>query len=304
MAIKVMITGSNGLLGQHLVRLLSADETFDVLATSRGPNRLKAASRYQYQSLDIAQEEHVQQLMAIHKPDILIHTAAMTHVDECERNPQACWHANVDATRYLIRAAKEQDCMFLLLSTDFIFDGVHGPYSEDALPNPVNYYGLSKLAAELLLYESGLSWAIARTVLVYGLAEDMSRSNIILWVKNSLEQGKRIQVVNDQWRTPTLVEDLAMGCKLIAEKGASGIFNISGSDLLTPYEMALETAAYFQLDASLIEMTDESIFRQPARRPARTGFDISKARNLLGYRTHSFSEGIAHIARSIGSRPC
>lgn len=294
-----MITGSNGLLGQHLVRLLSSDDAFDVLATSRGPNRLKAASRYQYQSLDIAQEAHVHQLMAIHKPDIIIHAAAMTHVDECQRHPEACWKANVEATRYLIRAAKEHECMFLLVSTDFIFDGNKGPYTEEALPNPVNFYGLSKLAAELLLYESGLSWAIARTVLVYGLAEDMSRSNIILWVKQSLEQGKRIRVVNDQWRTPTLVEDLAAGCMLIAEKGASGIFNISGGELLTPYDMAMQTAAYFHLDASLIEMADETTFQQEAKRPPRTGFDISKARSVLGYKPHSFQEGIAHMAKTI-----
>ncbi len=109
----------------------------------------------------------------------------------------------------------------------------------------------------------------------------MSRSNIILWVKKSLEEGKNIKVVTDQWRTPTLAEDLALGCYLIADKEAEGIFNISGKDLLTPYEMALMTADYFELDQSLIAQADSTTFTQPARRPARTGFLLDKPKEVL-----------------------
>jgi dTDP-4-dehydrorhamnose reductase len=105
----------------------------------------------------------------------------------------------------------------------------------------------------------------------------------VLWVKESLEQGKTIQVVNDQFRTPTLAEDLAMGCFLIAQKGAEGIFNISGPDLLTPHQMALEVADYFGLDESLIQETDSTKFTQPAKRPLKTGFVIKKAQKELGY---------------------
>ena len=146
------------------------------------------------------------------------------------------------------------------------------------------------------MQHSGLRWAIARTVLVYGIAYDMSRSNIILWVKKSLEDGKNIKVVTDQWRTPTLAEDLAMGCYLIANQEAEGIFNISGKDLLTPYEMAIMTADYFELDKSLIAQADSSTFSQPAKRPARTGFVLDKARSILGYEPRSFTEGIAILA--------
>jgi dTDP-4-dehydrorhamnose reductase len=129
-------------------------------------------------------------------------------------------------------------------------------------------------------------------VLVYGIAPGLSRTNIILWVKASLEQGKQIQVVDDQFRSPTLAEDLAQGCLLIAEKKATGVFNISGKDFLTPYQMANQTADYFGLDKSLIVKASAATFSQPAKRPPRTGFDISKAENLLGYRPHSFLEGI------------
>jgi dTDP-4-dehydrorhamnose reductase len=169
------------------------------------------------------------------------------------------------------------------------------------LPDPLSYYGNSKLVAEMMLQASGLHWAIIRTVLVYGIAGDLSRSNIILWVKKKLEAGERIKVVHDQWRTPTLVQDLAMGCKLIAEKKAAGIYNIAGRDFLTPYEMAIRTAGFFSLDDSLIEKADATTFTQTARRPARTGLNIEKARTILGYEPHSFEEGIAIMADEIRS---
>ena len=135
--------------------------------------------------------------------------------------------------------------------------------------------------------------------MVYGIAQDLSRSNIILWVKSSLEQGKEIQVVDDQVRTPTLAEDLAAGCILIAEKGATGVYNISGSELLTPYEMAMQTAEFFDLDKSLIKRTDSTRFTQPAKRPMKTGFIIEKARKQLGYAPKTFREGIGILAKQI-----
>lgn len=302
---KYLITGSNGLLGQHLIKLLGPHPSRPrILATARGANRLKDSQGYGYQSLDITDSNAVMEVVGDFRPDVIIHGAAMTQVDDCETRKADCWNANVLATEYFVRAAKRYGASLLLVSTDFIFNGEAGPYDEGALPDPLSYYGTSKLAAEMLLVTSGVNWAIARTVLVYGVAEDMSRSNIVLWVKRSLEEGKRIRVVDDQWRTPTLVQDLASGCVLIAEKvlggtrpaDENGIFNISGSDMLTPYQMALEVADIFGLDASLIEKADASTFTQVARRPARTGFNIEKARRVLGYAPHSFPEGLKVVA--------
>ena len=235
------------------------------------------------------------------RPDVLIHGAAMTHVDDCEKNQEGCHRANVLATSYLVRAAEKIGSHFIFVSTDFIFSGLDGqnPYTEEATPDPVNYYGQTKLDGEELLKHSTLKWAIARTVLVYGLANDLSRSNIILWVKSSLEVGKQIQVVDDQVRTPTLAEDLAAGCILIAEQGARGVFNISGSELLTPYDMAMQTADFFGLNKELIVRTDSTRFTQPARRPMKTGFIIQKAVDQLGYRPKTFKEGIGILAKQI-----
>jgi len=299
---KVLITGSNGLLGQHLIPLFVADERYEVIAAGRGVNRLPSRQGYTYESVNLRNTVSVQQLLEKHHPDIIIHAAAMTQVDECERNKDACWDTNVAATRYLIQAAEKYNAFFLFLSTDFIFDGLEGPYREDDAPNPLSYYGASKVAAERMIRNSKLPWAIVRTVLVYGTAIDMQRSNIITWVKNNLQQGKKIKVVDDQWRTPTLVQDLAEGCKLVADKQATGIFHISGNEMLSPYEMAVQTAQFFKLDLRLIEKVNAKSFVQPAKRPAKTGFVIDKAVQELGYQPRSFAEGLEIIAKEIGAK--
>lgn len=291
---KILISGANGLLGQKLVKLILDSGKDELIATARGDNRLPyPESSYLFDQLDITDQPQVAMVIAKHKPDVVIHTAAMTNVDQCETEREDCWKQNVDAVQYLIGACETTSSFLVHLSTDFIFDGEDGPYDEKATANPISYYGDSKLAAEKLLLNSSIKYAIARTVVVYGIAHDMSRSNIVLWVKKSLEDGKAIKVVDDQLRSPTLAEDLAMGCYLIAEKRAEGIFNISGKDLLTPYEMALKTAAYFNLDISTMEKADSSTFTQTAKRPPKTGLIIEKAIKELGYSPHSFDEGIA-----------
>jgi dTDP-4-dehydrorhamnose reductase len=297
---KILVTGSNGLLGQKLTVLLQQQKDVSLTATARGTSHLDIIHG-QFISLDVTDRTSVDHVFGRIKPDVVIHGAAMTQVDQCETEREACWKANVMATQYIVDACIHNNIHLVHVSTDFIFDGSHGPLDENEKPNPVNYYGESKLAAEALIMRSKASWSILRTVLVYGITNDMSRSNIVLWVKNNLEQGKTIQVVNDQWRTPTLAEDLAMGCYLAAAKKASGIYHISGKDFLTPYEIAMATADYFKLDKSLIQATDSSKFKQPARRPAKTGFIIEKARKDLGYEPHSFQEGIGVLASQIKS---
>ena len=294
----VFITGANGLLGQKLVNQLLEKEEFNILASGRGACRLPGEG-FEYISLDISDEKEVQKVIAATKPDIIIHGAAMTHVDECELNREACYDANVNATAYLIRAAEACQAHFIFVSTDFIFSGEEGPLGESATPAPVNYYGESKLLGEEMVMNSKTKWSIARTVLVFGIAHDMSRSNIVLWVKSSLEAGKTIQVVDDQYRTPTLAEDLAAGCILIAEQEAEGIFNISGPDFLTPYEMANITADYFGLNRDLIKKADSTTFTQPAKRPLKTGFIIKKAQEQLGFEPKTFRTAIGILAKQI-----
>ncbi|MFD3393191.1 SDR family oxidoreductase [Aquirufa sp. OSTEICH-129V] len=295
----ILITGANGLLGQKLVELLVQESTVDLIATAKGENRLPNSAGYRYVSLDITNSGEVNTVFDTYQPHVVIHTAAMTNVDTCETDQTGCELLNVTAVAYLIEACQKHNTFLCHLSTDFIFDGADGPYTEEAIPNPISVYGASKLRAEKLLEASSIRWAIARTVLVFGIVSDMSRTNIILWVKKSLEEGKQINVVTDQFRTPTLAEDLAMGCWLIAHKEAKGIFNISGSDFLTPYEMAIKTANFYGLPVELIQQADSSTFSQPAKRPPRTGFILDKARRELGYQPRTFDDGIALMAKQI-----
>jgi len=284
------------LLGQALIQLL-VEKKYTVVATGKGRSRLVVAAleNYQYQELDITDGPAVEEVVLRERPALIVHAAAMTHVDQCELNKQECYNANVTATRFLIDAARKVKARFVFVSTDFIFDGKQGPYKEDDEPAPVNYYGSTKLVAEKAVMESGLNWAIARTILVYGVAPTTGRTNIITWVKQSLENGTPIKMVTDQYRTPTFVDDLARGILLIIEKSATGIFHLSGEERMTPYEMAVETAKLFGLDQTLITPSSSQDIKQPAVRPPRTGFDISKAKKELGYKPVRFADGLREL---------
>lgn len=295
---RILITGSNGLLGQKLVHCIKKSE-HELIATARGENRMITQDGYTYVSMDVCSKTDIDKVINQYNPDCVIHTAAMTNVDQCETEKEACDLLNIDAVDFLVDACNANNCHFVHVSTDFIFDGENGPYLEDAEAKPISYYGESKLKAEEIVITKSKSWAILRTVLVYGITEGMSRSNIILWVKNSVESKKSINVVNDQWRTPTLAEDLAQGCFLAATQTATGIYNISGEELLNPYQMAIKTADYFNLDKSFINETDGSKFQQAAKRPPKTGFIIEKAKKELGYKPHTFEEGIKIVDQQI-----
>jgi len=303
---KILITGSNGLLGQKLVYKLKDKSNLLCIATARGENRLVNTSGYDYASLDITNYQNVEKVFSDFMPDVIINTAAMTNVDACETDKENCWLMNVTAVQNQVTVLEKLSLenpnykpQFIHLSTDFIFDGTHGPIDETEIPHPLSYYAESKLAAENIVQASTLHWAIARTVLVYGIVDNMSRSNIVLWVKQNLEQGKTINVVDDQYRTPTLAEDLADGCLLIAEKGASGIYNISGKDFLNILEVAHLVADYYKLDKSLIKPSKSADIKQPAKRPPITGFIIDKAKRDLGYNPHSFVEGIQFLEEQL-----
>lgn len=292
---KILVTGSNGLLGQKLVHKLSKDPEVELIATSRGENRLKEASGYTYRSMDITNKTEVTEIIGELQPDVVINTAAMTNVDACEAQKEQCHALNVDAVQYLVEACMAYNTHLVHLSTDFIFDGEDGPYDEEAEPNPLSYYGKSKLMAEEIIQKSEVKAAILRTVLVYGIAEDMSRSNIVLWAKGALEQGKKINVVDDQFRSPTLAEDLADGCILAAKKKAEGIYNISGEDQLSVLEIVWHVADHWNLDKSIITAVSSNTLNQPAKRPPKTGFILDKARRDLGYNPHSFQQGLAMV---------
>jgi dTDP-4-dehydrorhamnose reductase len=290
---KVLVTGANGLLGQHLVKLL-LEKKYQVFATGKGGARISfdGYEGYAYHEMDITDGKAVARVMDEVRPATVIHAAAMTQVDDCELHPQQCERINVQGTANVLLEAEQHASQFIYISTDFVFDGEKGNYAENEDLKPISYYGFTKMQAEALVQTGDISWSIVRTCLVYGNVLQGMRSNIISWVRDSLQQGKNIRVVADQYRTPTYVEDLAKGIIKIVEQKAEGIFHLSGKDTLTPYDMAMQTADFFKLDKKLIERVDASSFTQPGRRPPKTGFIIEKARMELGYEPVSFEEGL------------
>lgn len=301
---KILITGSNGLLGQKLIVSLHGRKGLQAVATSRGEDRTPPGQRISYRALDITDQSQVDRVIDEVAPQVIIHTAAMTNVDACELDPAACQLQNVTATRYLVEAAKRHRSHFIFLSTDFIFDGRNGPYREEDAAAPLSIYGQSKLDGERIVQEAGLErWSIARTIILYGIAEGLSRGNVVLWAKDALEKGKPINVVDDQWRMPTLAEDLAEGCIRIAERGAVGTYHLSGPDGMNILELVKRVGAFFHLDTSVVTAIKSDSLGQPAKRPPITGFILDKARHDLGYAPRGFEEGLSVLREQLALTP-
>lgn len=289
---KILITGANGFVGYYLTNLLVKKE-YQIIATGKGENRLPFNQKnFCYYSLDFTDAAAVEKIFTEHQPQIVIHCGALSKPDECELNKEAAFKTNVTGTLTLLKKAEKCKSFFVFLSTDFVFDGVKGMYAEEDERSAVNYYGETKLLAENEVMKYSLDWTIVRTVLVYG-KPFLSRQNILTTVAAALQKGEQLNIFNDQVRTPTFVEDLAIALVTIIEKTAKGIYHISGIDVLTPYQMAIAVADYLNLDSSLIKKVAQIDFDQPAKRPLKTGFDISKAQNRLGYNPVSFKEGLS-----------
>ncbi len=280
---------------------MSRHPDYDILATGRDVDARFDVGSCGYVSLDLTNHEDVKNLFMDFTPDVVINCAAITNVDHCEIERQACWDVNCEAVEHLIRCCKQFGTRLIQVSTDFVFDGAHGPYKEEDRPNPVNFYGRSKLAAENAIRKSGLrNWAIARTVLVFGTGEQLSRSNIVLWAINQLSSGNTIRIVDDQWRTPTYAPDLAEGLQRLVRFDKQGVYHISGREFLSIYDFVQKIAAVFDLDTSLIERANSSTFSQTAARPPTTGFIILKAETELGYRPKSIEKALAHLGARLG----
>jgi dTDP-4-dehydrorhamnose reductase len=284
---KILVTGANGFLGQHLSCYLNNGD-YQVTATGKGPCRIEKCNGLNYQEVDLLDRNAVAQMLLKISPDIIIHNAALSKPDECENDKNYCLQVNVETTRHLLHATNAH---FIYISTDFIF-GENGPHAEDAPTGPLNFYGESKLIAENLVSQTALQYTIVRPVFIYGAAGRGMRPSFLHWVKNNLINQKPIKVVSDQSRTPTYAEDICKGIQKIIALGATGTFNLAGKDILSPYEMAVKTAEVLQLDASLIEKVTAETFPEPVRRAKKSGLKIEKAKQILDYDPVSFEEGV------------
>ena len=297
MSCTILITGSNGLLGQKLVHLLK--EKHNVIATSLGSCLISNQSDFIYQILDITDEYNIGKIFNMYKPKYVINTAAMTNVDACEDYRNLCDDINVKAVNYLSTACEKYNSHLIHISTDFIFDGKNGPYDEDDEANPLSYYGLSKLKSEQVLQKSNCKWAILRTILLYGTAENLERNNIVLWARKALKDSQELNIIDDQFRSPTLAEDLAQACYLVMKKEAIGVYNASGKDIMSIYEMVERMADFYKCDKSQINRISSTNLNQKAKRPPKTGFILDKSIKELGYKPRSFEEGLNFLEKQL-----
>jgi dTDP-4-dehydrorhamnose reductase len=297
---RVLVTGANGLLGQALVRRLGQDREYDVLATARDDTPRFEAGSCGYAPLDVTQPDEIARIFEDFTPNVVVNCAAMSDVAACDENRSEAWATNARAVKTLAKHCHTTGARLVQVSTDFVFNGKRGPYDEGARPDPINYYGRTKLAGENAVREAGrANWAIVRTVLLYGTGRDLSRSNIVLWVADQLSAGEPLHIVEDQYRTPTHVDDLAAGIERLLHHEQTGIYHVSGADFVSIYDLACSVAEAFGRDASLIEPVSSDFFEDDVERPLRTGFIIDKAKDELDYAPRSLDQGLRDVQVSL-----
>ena len=291
---KLYITGVNGLLGQKILE--QAIGKYEVLGVDLHDEPFIKKNKFVYQKLDLTNRRAVKDAILAAKPAYLINTAAMTDVDGCEREKEKCWKINVQSVENIAYAARKTHTKIVHLSSDYVFDGKTGPYTETDSPKPPGYYGKSKLASENILIASELEFAIVRTMVLYGSGVRV-RPNFVTWLVEKLKKGENTAVVTDQYGSPTLADDLAKAILKIVKYNKWDLYHISGSELIDRYYFALKIASVFKLNKNLIAPITTAELNQAAQRPLNSGFIIDKAVSDLDINMHNVEEGLKIVKK-------
>lgn len=294
---RIVIVGANGTLGQRLFEFYSALNDVELLPASIEEEFVFDSQSYI--QLDISNRNEVKKIIYDFCPDFIINAAAFTNVDKCESERETAWKINVKGVEYLSEAARVLDSHLIHISSDYIFDGKNGPYSENDIPNPLGYYGRTKLASENVLKISGTKNTIIRTNVLYGTAK-YSRPDFVKWAVDSIRSGKEIKIVDDQFNNPTFIDDLVQAINRIIELRKEGLYNIGGSEVLSRFDFTMIIADFFNLDKSLIKRIQTEDLRQPARRPLKSGLITIKAQSELGYKPHSIIQSLELMKKELG----
>jgi dTDP-4-dehydrorhamnose reductase len=288
---RILVVGSNGLLGQKMAEQLVRGTSYSITLTSIEEAPVHDLDSARYVKMDVTSHKEVRDLVTEVRPDVIINCAAMTNVDACETERELAWKINVSGVEYLAEAAKRQHATLVHISSDYVFDGKNGPYTEEDRPEPLSYYGKSKLASENVLRSAGIPHIIARTMVLFGQAPGV-KANFALWLVQSLQARQSVRIVDDQIGNPTLVDDLAYGLLRAIELGKTGLYHIGGRDIISRYEFAVRLARVFGLDESLITPIKTSSLKQPAARPLKSGLITLKAEVELGFKPSSVEHGL------------
>jgi dTDP-4-dehydrorhamnose reductase len=296
---RILLTGANGLVGQKIKENLSARENTELIATSLNDEINPLDRNYTFEKFDITKPDEASDILNRYSPDVLINTAAEARVNHCEQHKSSCWEVNTLAVQYLVKYCNIHKIQLIQLSTDFVFNGSLPEYDEEDTSDPLSYYGVTKKEAEDYIMKNCNEWTIIRTILVYGYFKGMKKDNIVTWVIKSLKENKPIRVVTDQYRCPTLAEDLAEAVSRAALNRKNGIFNISGREMYSVNEIAQFTAEYFNLDERLIQEISTIELNEPAPRPKKTKFNLLKSEKELNFLPCSLQEGLNLIEKQL-----
>jgi dTDP-4-dehydrorhamnose reductase len=287
---KVFVTGSNGLLGQALIRHFS--QTIAISGCDLQPaSYLSERYSYNYFQADITKRNELEPVLSAERPEVIINTAAYTAVDRSEIEKELCWLYNVHSLEVLIDSIRSFSPLLIQISTDYVFDGKSAPYRENDPAQPLGYYGHTKYMAERLVRSSKLEYIIARSMILYGQGLSI-RPNFVLWVINKLKAGESIQVVTDQIGNPTFVDELAVALDRLIRNEEYGVFHITGPEVCNRYDFACRIADVFELDKSLIRPVTTADLKQKALRPMNSAFTLDKLFNTLDWLPAKINESL------------
>jgi dTDP-4-dehydrorhamnose reductase len=276
--LKLLITGASGLYGSKLAQM-ALSKNYEVYSSD-----IQSLSIYgNFVKLDISGKAQVDEAFKTIKPDVVVHAATLTDVDKCELNKELAWKVNVEGTKNIVEAAKTTGSFLIYISTDYVFSGDTGRYKETDLPNPINYYGVTKLKAEEIV-KTQKEYFIARPSVMYGSTPAAGKVNFALWIIENLRKGEHVKIVTDQWNTPTLNSNLAEMTLEVVERKLTGIYHLCGATRLSRFEFAEQIADVFGLDSGLIDKVLSSQFTLSAKRPMDSSLDTSKAQQTLQHK--------------------
>jgi dTDP-4-dehydrorhamnose reductase len=287
--LRVLITGASGLYGSKLSQIISKD--CEVYSGYRKDQRVCGIPL----QFNVSNKNQVERAFKKANPDVVVHAATLTNVDECETNQKLAWKTNVEGTRNTAEAAKACGAFLFYVSTDYVFNGEKGNYTETDTPDPINYYGLTKLKAEELVKELLDEYCIARPSVIYGATPAAGKINFALWLIDNLKQRKSVKIVVDQFNSPTLNTNLAEMTWEIIQRKMTGIYHLSGATRINRYNFAKSIASAFNLDSTLIIPSASSEFDWAAKRPKDTSLNVDKAQNTLTNRPLPVDQALSQL---------
>lgn len=294
---KILVIGANGFIGRKILLDLFRDSGFELYACSRAED-IKPVKGYHFTQLDITNEEAFRSYLSLIAPDIIINAAAMSSLLDCELNRTKTVQINIDAIKTVIDYTQKYNKYLIHYSTDFVFNGYRKKlYNESDAIDPQNFYGYTKAKAEELINSAQIRSAIVRVEVVFGDPIEGQHGNIFTLVRDKLSKGERVQVVDDQYRTPTYIEDVVYANQLILKKKAEGIFHIAGPEYLSISDFAFRIARYYGYDESNIEAVPTRSIKDNIERPRYTGLSIQKARKKLGYNPKNILQALESLTR-------